>query len=76
MDRDLTAKSLFEDGSDESDTARSRFGIERGAFAAVLVGKDGGEKFRSEEPVPAEKLFGLIDAMPMRRQEIQARDPR
>ena len=46
-----------------------------GAFAAVLVGRDGGEKFRSSEPVPAEKLFGLIDAMPMRRRETNARSP-
>ena len=67
---------LFEDGSDEPAAARSRFGVEDGAFATVLVGRDGGEKFRSTEPVPAEKLFGLIDAMPMRRREIRARTPR
>jgi hypothetical protein len=42
----------------------------------VLVGKDGGEKFRSTEPVLAEKLFDLIVAMPMRRREVRARDPR
>jgi hypothetical protein len=68
------AELLFEDGSDES-AARSRFRVEAGAFAAVLVGRDGGEKFRSSEPVPVEKLFGLIDAMPMRRRELNARPP-
>ena len=66
---------LFEDGSDESAAARSRFRVEDGAFAAVLVGRDGGEKFRSSEPVPAEKLFGLIDAMPMRQREMNAGSP-
>ena len=47
--------------------------MEAGAFAAVLVGKDGGEKFRSEGPVSPEVLFEIIDAMPMRRREM--RDP-
>jgi hypothetical protein len=74
-DRDLLAEPLFEDGSDESAAARSRFRVEGGAFVAVLVGRDGGEKFRSAEPVPPEKLFDLIDAMPMRQREIRARTP-
>ncbi len=64
-DRDLLAEPLFEDGSDESAAARSRFRVE-----------DGGEKFRSAEPVPAEKLFDLIDAMPMRQREVRASPPR
>ncbi|MBA2616536.1 MAG: DUF4174 domain-containing protein [Rubrobacter sp.] len=75
-DRDLLAESFFEDGSEKSAAARSRFEVEDGAFTAVLVGKDGGEKFRSTEPVLPEKLFDLIDAMPMRRCEIRSRDPR
>lgn len=75
-DRDLLAVSFFEDGSEESAAARSRLDVEDGAFTAVLVGKDGGEKFRSAEPVLPEKLFDLIDAMPMRRREIRARGPR
>ncbi|CAG5067525.1 hypothetical protein DYBT9623_00246 [Dyadobacter sp. CECT 9623] len=40
------------------------------AFTFILVGRDGGEKHRSDEAVPTEKLFGLIDAMPMRKREI------
>jgi hypothetical protein len=71
------ADPLFEGGSDESAAARSRFRVEDGAFAAaVIVGRDGGEKFRSAEPVPPEKLFDLIDAKPMRQREIRARGPR
>jgi hypothetical protein len=75
-DRDLLAEPLFEDGSDESAAARSRFRVEDGAFAAVLVGRDGDEKFRSAEPVTVEKFFGLIDAMPMRQRETRSRLPR
>lgn len=41
------------------------------AFTFILVGRDGGEKLRSSEVVSAEKLFGLIDAMPMRKDEMR-----
>jgi hypothetical protein len=40
-------------------------------FTAILVGKDGGEKIRSSRPLTLEKLFNTIDAMPMRRHEMQ-----
>lgn len=43
------------------------------AFGLSLVGKDGGEKFRSTNVVPVEDLFALVDAMPMRRREIRER---
>jgi len=36
----------------------------------VLIGKDGGEKLRSIEPVSNEAIFGLIDSMPMRKSEM------
>lgn len=38
-------------------------------FTFILVGRDGGEKFRSNGFVTADKLFALIDAMPMRQHE-------
>ncbi|WP_084600040.1 DUF4174 domain-containing protein [Dyadobacter beijingensis] len=41
------------------------------SFTFILVGRDGGEKLRSAEVVSAEKLFGLIDAMPMRKNELK-----
>ncbi|TLV02884.1 DUF4174 domain-containing protein [Dyadobacter luticola] len=41
------------------------------SFTFILVGRDGGEKFRSSDVVSAEKLFGLIDAMPMRKSEVK-----
>lgn len=42
-------------------------------FVLVLVGKDGGEKFRSLKPATTAQLFGIIDAMPMRQSEMRGR---
>ena len=39
----------------------------------ILIGKDGGEKLRSVEPVSNEAIFGLIDSMPMRKSEVTKR---
>lgn len=40
-------------------------------FTFILAGKDGGEKFRSNSLVTLPSLFSLIDAMPMRRNELK-----
>jgi hypothetical protein len=48
---------------------RKRFHVAPGTFAVVLVGKDGGEKLRSDRPISWERLQSTIDAMPMRQQE-------
>lgn len=40
-------------------------------FLFILIGKDGGEKLRSSTPVDNQKLFGLIDQMPMRQGEMR-----
>ena len=37
----------------------------------VLIGLDGGVKLRQTELLDLEKLFTLIDGMPMRRQELK-----
>jgi len=52
---------------------RRRFAAPVDRFMAVLVGKDGGTKLVSVEPISADRLFTTIDAMPMRRRE--ASDP-
>ena len=41
------------------------------AFTFILIGRDGGEKYRSITSVMAATLFGRIDAMPMRRNEVR-----
>ena len=40
-------------------------------FTVILVGKDGGEKYRSDQPLSQKKLYAIIDAMPMRREEMR-----
>ena len=50
---------------------RRKFHIPENQLTVILIGKDGGEKFRSHEPVTIEKLEALIDAMPMRQQEVR-----
>jgi hypothetical protein len=50
---------------------RARFGARRDDFTFILVGKDGGVKLRSDTPVSAGRLSGVIDAMPMRRREMR-----
>lgn len=40
-------------------------------FLVVLVGKDGGEKHRTDTLLVPEELFAIVDAMPMRRAEIR-----
>ncbi|MBB3949791.1 DUF4174 domain-containing protein [Aureimonas jatrophae] len=47
---------------------RRQFGVDADSFyTAVLVGLDGGEKWRSTEITAPETIFAVIDAMPMRR---------
>jgi len=41
------------------------------SFMLLLIGRDGGEKFRSYKLVSAKVIFDMVDAMPMRMQEIK-----
>ncbi|MHA6246430.1 DUF4174 domain-containing protein [Pontibacter sp. CAU 1760] len=58
----------------QSKALRNRFQISADDFAVVLVGKDGTRKLQRSSPVPIEDIFGLIDQMPMRRQEMRGQD--
>jgi hypothetical protein len=40
-------------------------------FAVVLIGKDGGVKRTSAQPLSPADLFNTVDKMPMRRQEMK-----
>ena len=40
-------------------------------FIIILIGKDGGEKLRSDTVLSTAKLFSTIDAMPMRKEEMR-----
>ena len=42
------------------------------SFTFILVGKDGGEKLRIDTVVSTTQLFAVIDAMPMRKEEMKS----
>lgn len=62
--------------NDDADHLRASYGVEKGSFALRLVGKDGGVKRRSDDVVPMDVLCDLIDAMPMRQEEMRRRQSR
>ncbi|HEX2528456.1 MAG TPA: DUF4174 domain-containing protein [Geminicoccus sp.] len=79
-DRDMVIFAVVEDGilpvygqapaAGEAAALRAEFGVQPGSpFTALLVGKDGGVKWRENRPAAQHELFGLIDSMPMRRNE-------
>ena len=70
-ERDLALVTATDDTPDGAELRR-RFGG-HGSFVAILVGKDGGEKLRSSAPLGRDALFPVIDAMPMRQQEMTRR---
>ena len=53
---------------------RQHYAVDAADFRVVLIGKDGGVKHRSDVPLDACTLLGLIDAMPMRQRERQDPD--
>lgn len=50
---------------------RQQLGVADAGFTVLLLGKDGGVKQRATRPLTPEQLFSVIDAMPMRRQEMR-----
>lgn len=71
-ERDLVVVEAIGPGR-QAAALRQRLGLSEGAFRAVLLGKDGGPKLSSGEPIPLQNLFATIDAMPMRRDEMKRR---
>lgn len=76
-DRDMTVTVVTGNsvsGSGRSaGSLRARFGIGPAQFRVILVGKDGGVKLSSGAPVSSATLYQVIDAMPMRRDEMRQR---
>lgn len=67
-ERDLVIVEVVGTGA-QSAELRHRFSASNDHFRAVLIGKDGGAKLTSAEPLSAGQLAEVIDAMPMRRNE-------
>lgn len=49
---------------------RRRLSVPAGGFAVLLLGKDGGVKLRSASPIAFVELAAVVDAMPMRQDEM------
>jgi hypothetical protein len=70
FDRNVVLMEAVGDGQ-QARQLRKRLAVDDSTFRMVLVGKDGNTAFASNDPVPAKDIFGRIDAMPMRRDEMQ-----
>ena len=72
-DRDLLVLEVLYDRISAADrqVLRQRIGPELPGFCVVLIGKDGGVKEKSKRPILPANLFGTVDKMPMRREEMR-----
>ena len=80
-DRDLLISQIFEKGesrlgkerlsSGQVLSLRKHLSVPSGQFMIILIGKDGGEKLRQDRVVELKEIFKIIDAMPMRQQEMR-----
>lgn len=83
-DRDMVLGRIVTEGASTLDgqaidTGQARqlfseFGIGAKDFSVVLIGKDGGEKWRVNGVPDLQTVYGVIDGMPMRGREMSA-DP-
>jgi hypothetical protein len=71
MDRDIRSFTLDEDTMGEWESVREEYASKGEAFTFILIGKDGGEKWRTNELASLEELFSRIDSMPMRQSEMR-----
>lgn len=68
-----TPATLTDDGAT---AARRRFHVAPPYFTVILIGKDGGEKLRTHQPISLDTLRSTIDAMPMRQEEMRQKSSR
>lgn len=65
----ISNSCVFYNGEEVSKTIKMDMSIK--GFETVLVGLDGGEKFKSKKLEKPSVFLDLIDTMPMRRQELK-----
>ena len=78
-DRDMALVTLVDDSVSraqdraltigETASARDALGIRPGSFALRLIGKDGDVKFSADSMTPMNRIYAVIDTMPMRQAE-------
>lgn len=54
------------------DSRIQKYSINPDQFTILLIGKDNMEKHRTTTILPPDQLFGIIDAMPMRKSEMKS----
>jgi hypothetical protein len=72
-ERDFLVLDVLYDQLSTDDQAflSKKIGIQPPYFSVVLIGKDGGVKEKSNRPIAPDDLFGTVDKMPMRRDEMR-----
>jgi hypothetical protein len=80
-ERDLSVFYVLEKGESRLDWKRiepaqalflrKHFSVPSGKTMILLIGKDGGEKLRQDGLVEMKQIFRIIDAMPMRQEEMK-----
>ncbi|PND58731.1 hypothetical protein CRM90_04905 [Mycobacterium sp. ENV421] len=58
--------------AEQAQRLRTQFAVDTQAFTVVLIGKDGGEKLRVTGVPDLQRIYAVIDGMPMRGNEIRA----
>lgn len=73
--RDILVLDVLYDRLNPADLQylQQQTGLRPPAFGVALIGKDGGVKRTSPQPLAPADLFGTVDQMPMRRQEMKRR---
>ena len=84
LDRDMVVGVVVGEGtstldgqvidSEQAQQLTGRYGVGDTDFTVVLIGKDGGEKWRVNDVPSLQTVFAVIDGMPMRSREMAA-DP-
>ena len=72
LDRDIVVETFVLDKTDQS--FLKKYSIKPVPFTFLLIGKDGHVALRTFKTVQNTQLFGQIDAMPMRRDEMRRKD--
>ncbi|WP_234788659.1 DUF4174 domain-containing protein [Mycolicibacterium iranicum] len=63
-------------GTGEPKRLADLYGVDSDGFTVVLIGKDGGEKFRVDEVPDLQTFYAVVDGMPMRGREAQSNPSR
>ncbi|XMO87583.1 DUF4174 domain-containing protein [Algibacter sp. AS12] len=66
-------KGLLDEAWQNSSKTYEKYKSKNSSFEVILIGLDGGIKIRQPHLLTCEKLFEIIDVMPMRKSELKLR---